>query len=58
MILEALKQIQSDNSLSNSPIIVLSGSKKQKMDELQGLRKEGLISEKEYQQKRNTLLAK
>lgn len=56
MILQALKQIQSDNSLSNTPIVVLTGSTKQKLDELQGLRKEGLVSEKEYQQKRKALL--
>jgi len=58
MILEALKQFQSDGSLGSSSIIVLSGSTRQKIDELQGLRKEGLISEKEYQAKRKTLLGK
>lgn len=56
MILQALKEIQADNSLSSTSIIVLSGKTKQKIEELQGLRKEGLISEKEYQQKRKALL--
>lgn len=57
MLLEALKQIQSDNSLSTTTTIVLSGKKKQKIDELQGLLKEGLISDKEFQIKKKAVLA-
>lgn len=58
MILQALKQIQADNSLSNTPIVVLYGNTKQQLEELQGLRREGLISEREYQIKKKGILAR
>lgn len=56
MLLEALKQIQTDESLTKTTTIVVSGNKKQKIEELQGLYKEGLISDKEFQIKRKTIL--
>lgn len=56
MILQALKEIQHDTNFFASTNVTLTGTTKQKIEELQGLRKEGLISEKDFQEKRKSLL--
>lgn len=58
MILQALREIQIEYNISTATKITVTGNTKQKLEELQGLRKEGLISEKDFQEKRNSLLKK
>lgn len=56
MILQALKEIQAEYTITTATKITVTGNMKQKIEELQGLRKEGLINEKDFQEKRKSLL--
>ena len=56
MILQALKEIQIEYNIPTGTSITLTGNTKQKLEELQGLRKEGLINERDFQEKRKSLL--
>lgn len=56
MILKALKEIQLDYNIPTATEITLAGNTKQKLQELQGLRKEGLINEKDFQDRKKILL--
>lgn len=57
MILQALKEVQAEPNAFSANTFVLTGTYKQKLEQLQGLRKEGLIGDKEFQQQKKSLVS-
>lgn len=50
-----IKPFPTDNNRQSTEVTV-TGNSRQKLEELQGLKKEGLITEKDYQEKRSQIL--